>query len=164
MFIYKDLFCKGKPKKKLNLRRSTQQFYGTCFRMGSFTSAPKILNNDDQDDDLHIPSGITRKDLLQFCRSQPNCQKLIARSFRKRGSIKDANNAIGIYYVWKIFQRGNKSLTAFRLFVLGFSQNVSRPDVLRVLQWNVLSQGKRNRITMRFEIIAEDCSAWSNEW
>lgn len=99
MFIYKDLFYRGKPKIQFTYHKSNvDPIPYVCFRMGSFTSAPKILNNDDQDDNLHIPSGITRKELLQFCKSQQNCQKLLTRSFRRRGSIKEANNGIGRFW------------------------------------------------------------------
>lgn len=56
-------------------------------RMGSFTSTPKILNNDDQDKDLHIPSDISRKELLQYCRMQTKFHSLLKRTFRKKRSI-----------------------------------------------------------------------------
>lgn len=93
--IYKDLFCRGKfdiPNSNCFVFPEWAWHFYFCFRMGSFTSAPKILNNDDQDDDLHIPSGITRKELLQFCRSQPNTHGLLTRNFRRRGSFKEATH------------------------------------------------------------------------
>lgn len=55
--------------------------------MGSFTSTPKILNNDDQDNDLHIPSELDRKELLQYCRMQTKLHSLLKRTFRRKRSI-----------------------------------------------------------------------------
>lgn len=54
--------------------------------MGSFSSTPKILNDDNQDNDIHIPDGMSRQELLQYCQKQQQTQ-MFKRSFRRaRGS------------------------------------------------------------------------------
>jgi len=54
-----------------------------CYRMGSFNSAPKILNDDSQDNDMKLPQPISRNELLQYCQKRPYGQVMVKRSFRK---------------------------------------------------------------------------------
>ncbi|XP_054275285.1 nocturnin isoform X2 [Macrosteles quadrilineatus] len=51
-------------------------------RMGSFNSAPKILNEDTQDDDVELPPRMTPEQILSHCRAQVPPPPLIARRFR----------------------------------------------------------------------------------
>lgn len=53
-----------------------------CYRMGSFSSTPKILNDDNQDSDVNIPNGMSRQELLQYCQKQQQTQ-MFKRSFRR---------------------------------------------------------------------------------
>lgn len=57
--------------------------------MGSFSSAPKILNDDSQDNDLRIPEGISRQELLQFCQIQQEAQ-MVKRAFRRARDSQDS--------------------------------------------------------------------------
>lgn len=54
------------------------------FRMGSFTSSPKIDNEDSQDKDLEFDSVVTYQQLLDYCRThndQCSLSQLIKRTF-----------------------------------------------------------------------------------
>lgn len=54
----------------------------SIYRMGSFNSAPKILNDDTQDNDLDIPDRMSREEILEFCRKPlENTPSLIHRNF-----------------------------------------------------------------------------------
>ncbi|XP_046684628.1 nocturnin isoform X1 [Homalodisca vitripennis] len=50
--------------------------------MGSFNSAPKILNEDTQDDDVTLPARMSQDQLLTHCRQQMSPPSLISRHFR----------------------------------------------------------------------------------
>lgn len=54
--------------------------------MGSFTSAPKILNEDAQDSDVALPARMTRSEILERCRCE-SAHPLLRRSFK--GIVKD---------------------------------------------------------------------------
>lgn len=57
--------------------------------MGSFTSAPKILNDDSQDDDLDLPNSMTKEDLLSYCSSYLyGTPPLLNRSFANNNYCK----------------------------------------------------------------------------
>ncbi|XP_069701047.1 nocturnin isoform X3 [Periplaneta americana] len=97
-------------------------------RMGSFTSAPKILNEDTQDADVELPERMSRDELLQHCHQQLlNYPSLVKRCFR-RLSQQFGDTASGLRVLqWNVLSR-----------VCG--EAVSSPYHIRVLQWNVLSQ------------------------
>ncbi|XP_049864644.1 nocturnin isoform X2 [Schistocerca gregaria] len=83
-------------------------------RMGSFTSAPKILNEDTQDSDVQLPERLPREELLERCRQQvAPLPALLKRRFRRLGWSPDPQ---------------------------AFEEPVNNPDCIRVFQWNVLSQ------------------------
>lgn len=60
--------------------------------MGSFTSAPKMVNDDVQDDDVHFEGIATVEDMLQRCRKELAALPIrIERNFprdRPAGSIR----------------------------------------------------------------------------
>lgn len=91
--------------------------------MGSLSSSPKIMNSDDQDNDLQMPRDISRKELLQFCRLHGNRHDLLKRTFKKKPLLDATGDAT--------FVRHPQT----------DSYDPSNPFVLRVFQWNVLSQG-----------------------
>ncbi|KAF2892734.1 hypothetical protein ILUMI_13440 [Ignelater luminosus] len=93
--------------------------------MGSFNSAPKILNDDNQDSDVRLPEKISRHDLLQHCQKYLQLHPMIKRNFRK---AKWCDND----YSTK-FEKLNSVSKAY-------SDYVSSPYNIRVLQWNILSQ------------------------
>lgn len=102
--------------------------------MGSFTSAPKILNEDTQDADVELPARMSREELLQHCHQQlENLPALVKRSFRRlRPQFGDTSEGVRVLQ-WNVLSR-----------VCG--EAVSSPYHIRVLQWNVLSQalGQKN--------------------
>lgn len=51
--------------------------------MGSFTSTPRILNNDVLDHDVNFAKSTSRTELLQHCQRQPKVHPMVKRSFRK---------------------------------------------------------------------------------
>lgn len=56
-----------------------------CCRMGSFSSSPKILNDDSQDNDIQMPINISRFELIQYCQKQPQVHPMVKRAFQKTG-------------------------------------------------------------------------------
>lgn len=105
--------------------------------MGSFNSAPKILNDDSQDNDMKLPQPISRNELLQYCQKRPYGQVMVKRSFRKplrkRINNNDSEN-LGI------------KLKKLNVVTEACSDYITSPHSLRVFQWNILSQalGKEN--------------------
>lgn len=61
--------------------------------MGSFNSAPKILNDDNQDKDVCLPEAITRNDLLQHCQKHLQFYPMIKRKFQLMDGCEDSINA-----------------------------------------------------------------------
>ncbi|XP_008190601.1 nocturnin isoform X3 [Tribolium castaneum] len=98
----------------------------TSQTMGSFSSAPKIQNDDNQDNDIQIPINFGRFELLQYCQTQPQVQPMVKRAFKKAGQTNDDT------YGFKC-----RKLNAV---TKGCSDYVSSPYSLRVFQWNILSQ------------------------
>ncbi|XP_076352235.1 nocturnin-like isoform X2 [Tachypleus tridentatus] len=114
------------PRKPLFLSERTEQMpeavmdFAAClrflfrlFRMGSFTSAPKILNEDTADYDVDIPERSNREELLKRCDVElKRLPPPIRRSFHD--------------------VRGPR----------GFFQEIQhcKPQTIRVMQWNILSQ------------------------
>lgn len=100
----------------------------TTGRMGSFTSAPKILNEDTQDADVELSARMSREELLQHCHQQlESLPALVKRSFRRlRPQFGDTSEGVRVLQ-WNVLSR-----------VCG--EAVSSPYHIRVLQWNVLSQ------------------------
>lgn len=86
-----------------------------CFRMGSFTSAPKILNEDTQDADVELPAHMSREELLQHCRQQlENLPALVKRSFRRlRPQFGDTSEGVRVLQ-WNVLSRGTH--TEFLLY------------------------------------------------
>ncbi|CAG9763398.1 unnamed protein product [Ceutorhynchus assimilis] len=101
-------------------------------RMGSFNSAPKILNDDSQDNDVNLPKNISRNELLQYCHKRPYGQLMVKRAFRK--SRRCSNNDLGI------------KLKKLNAVTETCSDYTTSPHSIRVFQWNILSQalGKEN--------------------
>lgn len=63
--------------------------------MGSFSSAPKILNEDHQDNDISLPKAISRNELLQHCQKQSMLHHpMIKRAFRKSPDSSDLNQSL----------------------------------------------------------------------
>ncbi|KAL1117149.1 hypothetical protein AAG570_004476 [Ranatra chinensis] len=83
--------------------------------MGSFTSAPKILNEDTQDNDVELPERMSKDELLAYCTNhiQPSSPKLVNRSFQNLSPLTP--------------NKCNEIIP----------QNQTQ---IRVLQWNLLSQ------------------------
>jgi CheY-like chemotaxis protein len=96
--------------------------------MGSFSSTPKILNDDSQDNDIQMPINFSRYELIQYCQTQPQVHPMVKRAFRKVGESNVDS------YGFK-FRKLN-ALTK------GCSDYVSSPYSLRIFQWNILSQGE----------------------
>ncbi|KAK9500837.1 hypothetical protein O3M35_002024 [Rhynocoris fuscipes] len=88
--------------------------------MGSFNSAPKILNEDSQDNDLLLPERMTKEDLLAYCSKQlqGSGASLIPRTFR---TLSVLNSSPKINKSHEIVPINDKA-------------------GIRVLQWNLLSQ------------------------
>lgn len=55
-----------------------------CFRMGSFTSAPKIINDDILDKDVNFVENISRSELLHHCQRQPKVHPMFKRAWRAK--------------------------------------------------------------------------------
>lgn len=104
-----------------------RRFFGIP-RMGSFTSAPKILNDDTQDSDIQIPERLTREELLERCHHELSERpSLVKRAFRRVSpQLGESPSAVRILQ-WNVLSK-----------VCG--EAVSSPNHIRVLQWNVLSQ------------------------
>lgn len=65
--------------------------------MGSFNSAPKIPNDDCQDNDVNLPKNISRTELLQYCHQRPYGQLMFKRAFKKtNGKRADESDNMGI--------------------------------------------------------------------
>ncbi|XP_022900104.1 nocturnin isoform X2 [Onthophagus taurus] len=113
-------------------------------RMGSFNSAPKILNSDCQDEEVRLPEGISRHELIQFCQKHKQHYPLFKRSFRK--AKEPYFSDYGIKY---------RKLNSYSK---GCSDYISTPSTLRVFQWNVLAQalGRMNDNFARCPVQALD--------
>ncbi|RZC32345.1 hypothetical protein BDFB_013367, partial [Asbolus verrucosus] len=85
-----DNLCEEKILNNVKLQRVILQ------RMGSFSSTPKILNDDNQDNDIQMPINISRFELIQYCQTQPQVHPMVKRAFRKAGEPKD--NMYGFKY------------------------------------------------------------------
>lgn len=94
-------------------------------RMGSFSSAPRILNDDVLDHDINFPKSISRTELMQHCQRQSKVHPMVKRAFRK---ARDPDSNYGLKF---------KKLNTF---TKGCSEYISSPYSLRVMQWNILSQ------------------------
>nr|CAD7575705.1 unnamed protein product [Timema californicum] len=89
-------------------------------RMGSFTSAPKILNDDLQDSDLDLPETLSREQLLQRCHKElEGVPALVSRRFR---SLDE------------------EQLLSQTELAEGCAEPSSGSQNIRILQWNLLSQ------------------------
>lgn len=53
-------------------------------RMGSLSSTPKILNGDNQDNDVLFPERISRNELMRHCFQKSNVDHTIRRTFRRK--------------------------------------------------------------------------------
>ncbi|XP_014243825.1 nocturnin [Cimex lectularius] len=84
-------------------------------RMGSFTSAPKILNEDTEDNDVQLPDKMSKEELLKYCSSQIGGSILLQRPFKSAGIVNLANYKSEV-------------------------PPLKDPSSVRVLQWNLLSQ------------------------
>ncbi|KAJ8936123.1 hypothetical protein NQ318_022205 [Aromia moschata] len=94
--------------------------------MGSFNSAPKILNDDILDHDVNFSTNISRHELIQHCQRQPLVHPMVKRAFRK---ARNGESNYGLKF------RKLNTVTK------GCSpEYISNPHTLRVLQWNILSQ------------------------
>ncbi|KAK7791672.1 hypothetical protein R5R35_002043 [Gryllus longicercus] len=112
-------------------------------RMGSFTSAPKILNDDSQDNDVRVPARQSREEVLARC-----CKELAER----RPPL-----------VRRAFRHAPASAPAPAPDDARDQENEdgpSGPFHLRILQWNVLSQtlGKSND---NFVCCPDEALEWS---
>ncbi|XP_013790299.1 nocturnin-like [Limulus polyphemus] len=82
-------------------------------RLGSFTSTPKILNNDTADNDVDIPEHSSREELLKRCEKElEHLPPPIRRSFHYFDGSRVSSEEIPH----------------------------CKPQAIRVMQWNVLSQ------------------------
>lgn len=59
--------------------------------MGSFTSAPKIINNDILDKDVNFTENISRIELLQHCQRQPKVHPMFKRAWRAKNPDSNYN-------------------------------------------------------------------------
>ncbi|KAL1517604.1 hypothetical protein ABEB36_001345 [Hypothenemus hampei] len=132
---------KKSSEKKTVLMSNKETILNICLskQMGSFNSAPKILNDDSQDNDLCLPKNISRHELLQYCQQRPYGQMMPKRAFRKplrRNRTINVDNDTNIDLKMKKLSAVTK----------GCSNYISSPNSLRVFQWNILSQalGKEN--------------------
>lgn len=91
--------------------------------MGSFTSAPKILNEDTQDADVELPSRMSRDELLQHCHQQlGNLPPLVKRSFKRlQGQSGDTPDGVRVLQ-WNVLSRG--TLLAFLYIIQSDSKSV----------------------------------------
>lgn len=104
-------------------------------RMGSFSSSPKILNEDSQDDDIDLPSRMPKEELLAYCSKElDGTPQIIPRRFRE-------------------------NLSYFQPKSTDFYPPLSDKSGIRVLQWNLLSQslGVNND---HFVCCTEDALNW----
>ncbi|XP_046735078.1 nocturnin isoform X2 [Diprion similis] len=117
-------------------------------RMGSFTSSPKILNEDAQDSDVNLPARMSRSEMLDRCRCE-GVQPLLRRHFK--GLIKDVD--VNTADDFKMLQINAVPKTCV--------QPLKSPNKIRVFQWNVLSQslGTTND---SFVCCPEDALEWGN--
>ncbi|XP_026677003.1 uncharacterized protein LOC103506068 [Diaphorina citri] len=91
-------------------------------RMGSFSSAPKIPNEDIQDRDVDLPEKMSKQELLSFCDRELDTEdKLVERSFTPVDKRTHRNN-----------------------------DEETNDSKVRILQWNVLSQALGQRCTADF--------------
>jgi hypothetical protein len=76
-------------------------------RMGSFTSAPKILNEDTQDGDVELPPRMSREELLQYCHQQRgDLPALVKRSYKRlHGQFGNAPDGVRVLQ-WNVLSRG----------------------------------------------------------
>lgn len=114
--------------------------------MGSFSSTPKILNDDNQDNDLCLPEDLSRNELLQYCQKY-HLHPMVKRCFRKANESK--NSSYGLKF---------RKLNGVSK---GCSDYIFNPLCLRVFQWNILSQalGENNDHFVRCPTEALD---WNN--
>lgn len=99
--------------------------YFHCCRMGSFTSAVKIQNDDTQDNDLAFPDQISRQELLQHCQKQlAHLPAPIKRSFRR---ANDTDEDMGLKYMkLNSISKGNiktnmlKLINSFSIVLINF--------------------------------------------
>ncbi|GAB0090000.1 Nocturnin [Sergentomyia squamirostris] len=107
-------------------------------RMGSFNSSPKFNNEDNQDDDIEIPSGLSTNDLVHHCRIMRGDQRppLLSRYFLNPTDRCFTNQDI---------TNGMRVLNLDAVSKV-CSAPVTSPRHIRVFQWNVLSQslGEKN--------------------
>ncbi|XP_044734324.1 nocturnin isoform X2 [Chrysoperla carnea] len=95
-------------------------------RMGSFTSATKILNDDCQDNDVQLPERLSRLELLEHCsKALFHLPSLVKRSLKYRDFTNYDLN------------KGILQLSSISEICSDF---ISGPQNVRVLQWNILSQ------------------------
>lgn len=75
--------------------------------MGSFTSAPKILNEDTQDGDVELPLRMSRDELLQHCHQQlGSLPALVKRCFRRvQGQFGSTPDGVRVLQ-WNVLSRG----------------------------------------------------------
>ena len=103
-------------------------------RMGSFTSAPKILNEDTQDGDVDLPPRMSRDELMQHCHQQlGNLPPLVKRSFRRlQGQSGDTPDGVRVLQ-WNVLSRGTllAILYNIRLIQKAFTRTCS---LYRVIQ------------------------------
>ncbi|CAH0545835.1 unnamed protein product [Brassicogethes aeneus] len=117
-------------------------------KMGSFSSAPKILNDDIQDNDLVLPKNISRNELLQHCQKQIRVgHPIFKRHFKK----VDGHN--GQDYGFKF-----RKLNAV---TKGCSDYITNPNSLRVFQWNILSQAL-GQMNDHFEKCPDEALEWNH--
>lgn len=105
-------------------------------RMGSFTSAPKILNDDTQDNLIAFPVRLSRDELLQKCHTEHK-SSVIKRSFKKLSNKKDCVQT----------HNGENSVD-------------ESTDNIRIFQWNVLSQAL-GQVNDNFACCPEEALDWS---
>lgn len=120
--------------------------------MGSFNSAPKILNADTQDDSLTIPpAGLTPVELVQHCRLMRGEERpqLLRRAFLRDPSpywlsstdVTDGLRYLSLNNVSKgisIWIESNTNLK--KVYQTACSSPSSPANTIRVFQWNILSQ------------------------
>jgi hypothetical protein len=75
--------------------------------MGSFTSAPKILNEDTQDGDVELPRRMSREELLQHCHQQlGTLPALVKRRFKRlQAPFDSAPDGVRVLQ-WNVLSRG----------------------------------------------------------
>ncbi|XP_075159935.1 NADP/NADPH phosphatase nocturnin isoform X2 [Haematobia irritans] len=119
--------------------------------MGSFNSAPKINNNDTQDDGLDVPKGLSTPELLQHVKQLrgENQPPLLSRYF-----LKPMNSIIS--------QDFTDGLRCLKLNSISrVCSAPSDPNHIRLLQWNLLSQtlGQNNDGFIR---CPDEALTWEN--